>query len=235
MQRQQQVKIPTKQNRKRRALSAVALMGLFSVVGATSMSAKAVTINVTDESGQPVNGAVVWFEGSQLTKQNAVTQLDYKMGQRDRAFTPHILVVPKGAQVSFPNYDSILHHVYSFSAAQPFEFKLYRDNPQALTFANTGVVELGCNIHDWMLGYILVVDSTHFAITNDQGVAEVALAKPLAQDVTINVWHEGFANLDQPESMKMAKIKTNQTLTYQLNQSLFKPKEDFSDEFDDYE
>ncbi|WP_256096829.1 methylamine utilization protein [Pseudoalteromonas luteoviolacea] len=235
MQRQQQVKIPTKRNRKRRVLSALARVSLFTVLGATSVAAKAVTVKVTDEEGQPVNEAVVWFESSQLTKQSAITKLDYKMGQRDRAFTPHILVVPKGAQVSFPNYDSILHHVYSFSAAQPFEFKLYRDNPQALTFANTGVVELGCNIHDWMLGYILVVDSTHFAITNDKGVADVSLSKPVAQDVTIHVWHEGFADLDQPESIKMTTLKTNQTLTYQLNQSLFKPKEDFSDEFDDYE
>ncbi|WP_244951695.1 methylamine utilization protein [Pseudoalteromonas luteoviolacea] len=232
MQRQQQVKKRIKQGRRGRGLSTAVLIGLFTTL---SMAAKAVTVNVTDERGEPVSGAVVWFEGSHLSKDTQISQQLYKMGQRDRAFTPHILVVPKGAQVSFPNYDSILHHVYSFSAAQPFEFKLYRDSPQSLTFANTGVVELGCNIHDWMLGYILVVDSTHFAITDNKGIAQVNLAKSLSQSTTVNIWHEGFANLDQPETIKVAKLGINQTLTYQLNQSLFKAKEDFSDEFDDYE
>ncbi|MCF2859265.1 methylamine utilization protein [Pseudoalteromonas sp. SMS1] len=235
MQRQEQVKKPIKQNKTRRAWSATALISVLTTLTMASLAAQAVTVNVTDERGEPVNGAVVWFEGAHLLKDTQTIQNDYKMGQRDRAFTPHILVVPKGAQVSFPNYDSILHHVYSFSAAQPFEFKLYRDKPQALKFANTGVVELGCNIHDWMLGYILVVDSTHFAITDKNGVAALDLEQSRVLGTTIHVWHEGFANLDQPESMKVTQLDEKATLTYQLNQSLFKTKEDFSDEFDDYE
>ncbi|MDK2598142.1 MULTISPECIES: methylamine utilization protein [Pseudoalteromonas] len=197
--------------------------------------AKPLTLNVTGKDGKPVKEAVVWFESKQLTlKQNTLKQ-SYKMGQKDRAFTPHILVVPKGAEVSFPNYDSILHHVYSFSAAQPFEFKLYRDNPQSLTFGNTGVVELGCNIHDWMLGYILVVDSTYFAVTDEHGKAVIDMPEQLQSELVINVWHEGFANLDQPERKQLKSLPNTFTLTYQLNQSLFELKEDFSDEFDDYE
>ena len=94
------------------------------------------------------------------------------MTQKNRQFTPHILVVEKNSQVEFPNADSIMHHVYSFSKSKTFELKLYREQPQdPITFEQTGVVELGCNIHDWMLGYIVVVDSPYYAITNEQGGA----------------------------------------------------------------
>ncbi|KZN51091.1 methylamine utilization protein [Pseudoalteromonas luteoviolacea] len=197
--------------------------------------AKPITVQVKDAEGEAVKDAVVWFESSQLPLSANTLQQAYKMGQKERAFTPHILVVPKGAEVSFPNYDSILHHVYSFSPAQPFEFKLYRDSPQSLNFGNTGVVELGCNIHDWMLGYILVVDSTYFALTNGEGKATIELPDTPIDSLTMQVWHEGFANLDKPESQTITVLPTSNSLIYQLDQSLFKPKEDFSDEFDDYE
>ncbi|TMP29897.1 methylamine utilization protein [Pseudoalteromonas rubra] len=194
-----------------------------------------VSVHLVDKQGKALPGAAVWLTGQGLTADQAVLKQSYKMGQKDRAFTPHLLIVPQQAEVSFPNYDSILHHVYSFSPAKSFEFKLYRDQPQALTFSATGAVELGCNIHDWMLGYILVVDSTHFAVTDQQGIARISLPKAELTDVVLKVWHEGFMDLDSPESNSLSRVKSGDKLNIQLNQALGMFQDDFSDEFDDYE
>jgi len=85
---------------------------------------------------------------------------------------PHLLVVQTGTEVSFPNGDEVSHHVHSFSETKPFELALYKgDAAPPQLFDRPGVVVLGCNIHDGMLGYIVVVDTPHFAKTDEQGVA----------------------------------------------------------------
>jgi hypothetical protein len=153
------------------------------------------------------------------------------MTQKNRQFTPHILVVEKNSQVEFPNADSIMHHVYSFSKSKTFELKLYREQPQnPITFEQTGVVELGCNIHDWMLGYIVVVDSPYYAITNEQGVASFDIPNGAYK---LNVWHEGFRDISNIESQEV--VITNNKLSYQLKQKLTLPIRVEVDEFDDYE
>ena len=94
------------------------------------------------------------------------------MDQQKGQFMPHMLVVQSGTAVDFPNSDNVSHHVYSFSKTKTFELPLYKGDvypPQV--FDQPGIVVLGCNIHDGMLGYIVVVDTPHFALTNEQGVA----------------------------------------------------------------
>ncbi|WP_230090609.1 methylamine utilization protein [Pseudoalteromonas rubra] len=210
-------------------------LAAVTLISACATAAEQLTVQVRDKEGKVLPGAAVWLSGKGLAADQAVLTRSYKMGQKNRAFTPHLLIVPKQAEVSFPNYDSILHHVYSFSPAKRFEFKLYRDQPQALTFSATGAVELGCNIHDWMLGYILVVDSTHFAVTDTQGIARISIPAAQHNDVTLKVWHEGFMDLDSPESHVLSAVKSGEQLNIQLQQSLGMLQEDFSDEFDDYE
>src|SRR5581483_347477 len=96
------------------------------------------------------------------------------MDQQNRRFVPAILPVQTGAQVSFPNTDSISHHVYSFSPAKRFELYLPKgEHGSQVTFDRPGVVALGCNIHDWMLAYILVVDTPWFTQTDRNGRAEL--------------------------------------------------------------
>jgi plastocyanin len=94
------------------------------------------------------------------------------MEQIDNRFVPHVLVVQTDTLVAFPNNDSVSHHVYSFSESKQFELDLYRGNfhtPEL--FDKPGLVVLGCNIHDNMLGYILVVDTPFFAISGEDGHA----------------------------------------------------------------
>ena len=77
---------------------------------------------------------------------------------------PPVLVVMTGTAVDFPNSDQVRHQVYSFSPAKSFEIKLYSgDAPRSIQFDKPGTVILGCNIHDWMLGYILVLFAMRLA------------------------------------------------------------------------
>jgi hypothetical protein len=89
--------------------------------------------------------------------------------------------------VDFPNSDSIKHHVYSFSKAKTFELQLYKElNAEPLLFSTQGSVELGCNIHDWMLGYIFVVDTPYVGKTDMQGNLTLELPDGEYQ---LDVWH----------------------------------------------
>ena len=118
------------------------------------------------------------------------------MDQQNTQFVPHILMAQKGAPISFPNSDSVQHHVYSFSEVKTFELKLYKDQkPEPLPFENEGTVTLGCNIHDWMLGYVFVVDTPFFGKTNQSGLLtielpigeyEIAIHSPLLQKTDLN-------------------------------------------------
>ncbi|PAX99431.1 methylamine utilization protein [Pseudoalteromonas sp. HM-SA03] len=192
----------------------------------------ALEVQIVDADKQPLANAAVWLQGDGFD--NKRTTLDYKMEQKDKAFVPHILMVQAGTQVSFPNLDPILHHVYSFSAAKPFELKLYRDDPKQVLFDQTGVVELGCNIHDWMLGYIVVVDSPLFAVTDSSGKVSIDLGAQQASALKLNVWHERFENIDKIEQHLLSAVNNTQAITYQIKQTLVAPLQDFSDGFDDY-
>ncbi len=94
--------------------------------------------------------------------------------QVDKQFVPYVKVVFVGAKVGFPNSDRIRHQVYSFSPAKKFELPLYggTDAPPVV-FDKPGVVVLGCNIHDWMIGYIYVSETPFFAKTGPGGTAVI--------------------------------------------------------------
>ena len=203
----------------------IAILGFIIV-----FNSSAATVTVYDNNQKVQENVVVWLAPEQASKVNLNESL-FTMTQKNRQFTPHILVVEKNSQVEFPNADSIMHHVYSFSKSKTFELKLYREQPQnPITFEQTGVVELGCNIHDWMLGYIVVVDSPYYAITNEQGVASFDIQNGAYK---LNVWHEGFRDISNIESQKV--VITNNKLSYQLKQKLTLPIRVEVDEFDDYE
>lgn len=132
-------------------------------------------IQVTTEAGQPVpNAAVsVLVKGARSTAAPGTTK---EIGQKNKAFTPSLLVIQTGTQVAFPNFDTVRHHVYSFSPARTFEIKLYAGTPAApVVFEKAGTATLGCNIHDRMLAYVHVVDTPYFGVTDAQGQVSIDL------------------------------------------------------------
>jgi plastocyanin len=141
---------------------------------------------VTDAAGKPVADSVVYaIAGSSHERPG---KAPVAVEQIDREFVPYVTPVQVGTVVTFPNRDPILHHVYSFSPAKTIDIPLYTGkSPVEVVFDKPGVVTLGCNIHDWMIGYILVVPTSHFAKTDRQGIAKLRDLPAGAYDV--HAWH----------------------------------------------
>lgn len=125
----------------------------------------AIELTFLDQQGAPVTGVVVVSDGQPEINIDSVLVID----QVDREFVPMVSLLYAGQKADFPNSDNIRHHVYSFSQSNPFEIKLYRNRPsEPILFQNPGIVTLGCNIHDDMLGYIFVAKQNQLAQQTDE-------------------------------------------------------------------
>lgn len=170
-------------------------------------------VNLHAANGKPLvlEGAVLYAEpvSTQGVQQAALNRPE--VAQRERQFDPYISVIQTGTRVSFPNRDAVSHHVYSFSAAKSFEFPLYRDqSPDPVLFDRDGVVILGCNIHDWMLAYIVVVDTPYFAQFDDQ---QLRLSLPDGA-YQVSLWHPGLNTEDM--TAKSVTVAGSLTLDWTL-------------------
>ena len=169
------------------------MRGLSSILGLAALTcalqAAALGIEVRDDAGRPLAGAVVFLESAQARRQlRPLAQAE--MGQAGKQFVPQVLVVPVGTAVSFPNRDTVRHHVYSFSPAKKFELKLYIGTPaNPVLFDRSGIAVLGCNIHDQMVGWIVVVETPYYAMSDAQGRAAID-APP--GSYRLRSWHPGL-------------------------------------------
>jgi len=144
-------------------------------------------VTLKTPSGQPVADAVVSFKPASGAGASRA-EGPYVMNQENIQFHPFVLIVPVGAEVSFPNHDKVRHHVYSFSQAKRFELKLYgREETRTVRFDRPGVVALGCNIHDTMSAFIDVVDTPYAAKTDARG--EIVLSDLPAGAGVLTIWH----------------------------------------------
>lgn len=124
---------------------------------------------VQDKNGKPLPDAIVFLESTEA-KAAAKPLKGIEIAQVARQFTPAVTVVTPGTSVLFPNQDTVRHHVYSFSPAKTFELKLYTGVPaNPVVFDKSGVAVLGCNIHDTMVAWVLIVETPYFGRTDAQG------------------------------------------------------------------
>jgi plastocyanin len=90
--------------------------------------------------------------------------------QRNREFLPHVLAIPVGSTVSFPNFDNVFHNVFSTSSLGAFDLGIYRvGEAREFTFGKEGIIRLGCNLHANMTAYIAVVGAPAYVLTDDKG------------------------------------------------------------------
>ena len=162
------------------------ILALALAVAPASIAAS-VEAQVRDPVGRPVADAV-FYAMPAAGASEARPGRHIEIEQEDREFVPYVSVVQTGTTVSFPNRDPILHHVYSFSPAKSFEITLYTGkSPKEVLFDKPGVITLGCNIHDWMIAYLLVVSTPYFAKTDATGNAR--LRDLPAGGYEFRVWH----------------------------------------------
>ena len=110
------------------------------------------------------------------------------MEQKDQAFGPRVLAVPVGAAVAFPNRDPIFHSVFSVSPVKRFDLGKYgRGKSKSVTFTKAGVVNVYCDIHSDMAGFILVVPNHAFVQPDADG--RYALPSLPPGTYTVIAWH----------------------------------------------
>lgn len=144
-------------------------------------------LRLVDAQGQPVPGTVVTLRSTDAARGRA-PPIDAVMDQVDLQFVPHVLVVPAGSKVSFPNSDRTSHQVYSFSAVRRFQLPLYSGEPYPpVEFSIPGVATLGCNIHDQMRAYVFVVDAQYYGRTDAAGQWHGPEVVP--GEYIVQIWH----------------------------------------------
>ena len=155
---------------------------------ATPAAASDLDVVARAPDGTPVADAVVTVHLVGRPTPTPRPEGSYAVDQSNIQFHAFVTIVPTGAAVSFLNHDAVRHHVYSFSAAKRFELKLAgREQNRRVVFDKAGVVPLGCNIHDRMIGFVDVVDTPWSAKTDVRGHA---LIRGLpAGSVKVTLWH----------------------------------------------
>jgi len=136
-------------------------------------------------------GVVVWLEpaaGRTVVLANAAHRVR-TMRQKDKHFDPHVLAIPVGGAVDFPNDDPIFHNVFSNYSGQTFDLSLYRPyTSKRVVFTRAGIVRVFCNIHPTMSAVIAVLDTPWFAVTGASGGFEMRDVPP--GKYTLHVFHE---------------------------------------------
>lgn len=127
---------------------------------------------------------VIYLEGDSPSQ--GVTA---ELNQRDRGFTPDLIVVPAGSTVSFPNLDPIFHNVFSLSKAKSFDLGNYpKDHTRTVTFSKPGIVIVGCHLHANMSAVIVVTPNRWSTTADPQGHFTLPAVPP--GTYTIVAWHK---------------------------------------------
>lgn len=220
-------------------LVVLASLGFVAMLAPINARADTVTASITllDAEQSPVKDGVViftpLFDLSSTEPKNSEAESTPKtaiMNQINKQFAPHVLVVQKNTEVTFPNADNVFHHVYSFSPTKQFELKLYKEfTAEPLFFEQAGIVDIGCNIHDWMLGYIVVSDSPYFGKTDNEGQSSISLPHG---EYTVRFWHPQVEGEKALPSQSIS-VAADTEVTWTLNKNIIRD-DGFDSGFGDY-
>jgi plastocyanin len=183
--------------------------GVSMALGAT------LAVGVTDMAGTPLADAAVYAEP--LSGQAAPKSLHMvEIEQKKRKFLPLVTVIQTGTEISFPNNDTVKHHVYSFSPAKTFDLPLYSGKTAApQLFDKSGTVVLGCNIHDQMIAYVEVVNTPYFAKTDAAGMAK--LENLPSGKYALKAWHFRLPPLAQTVEQPITMSGADDHATFKLD------------------
>ncbi len=137
------------------------------------------------------------------------------MDQKNLKFVPHVLVVLKGTTVSFVNSDPVGHNVFwpSISGNKKLAHNLGtwpQGQQKSFTFNDTGVAALLCNVHPEMSGYVVVVATPYFAVTNKDGDFDITDVPP--GHYTLTTWSEEGKPVTQAVDVAAGAVTVNLTV-----------------------
>jgi plastocyanin len=187
-------------------------VALLLLAAARPTDAATLQVTVRDAKGVMVKEAVVYAVPE--VKRPLAPGHRAVLDQKNRTFVPHILPIQTGTAVTFPNSDNVRHQVYSFSSAKRFQLPLYAGTPAApVVFDKPGVVTVGCNIHDQMSAYLVVVDTPFYALTAE-GRAEL-LGLPEGK-YDVRIWYPGMRGESLPQPISLGGTNEPKSLTFQI-------------------
>jgi len=175
---------------------AMVLWGLFALLGRAQAADVSIHVNVTHqrESTAPKHasnaGVVVWLTPNSNSAPPAAHLTEhYTLVQKDKQFIPHILVVPTGSSVDFPNLDPFFHNVFSLFNGKRFDLGLYEAHTQrTVQFDRDGVSYIFCNIHPEMGAVIVTLSTPYYAISARDGSIHLQNVPP--GSYRLHVWAE---------------------------------------------
>jgi plastocyanin len=176
------------------ALGGLALASLAWIGQPAEVSGRVTMLDKGDQPGDDVGQAVLWLSGPPSQSRPSVQA---EIGTSKKEFSPHVLVVPVGSTVSFPNHDPFNHNVFSLSEEKPFDLGLYgRDEVRSVRFERPGVVRVYCNVHAQMSALVLVRDTPWYAQPASDGSFTLGPVPP--GSYTLHAWHERAPELTRP-------------------------------------
>jgi plastocyanin len=140
--------------------------------------------------GEKIPPAVIWLNPLHGGAAQAVTPGSFTLLQKNKMFTPHLLVVPVGSSVAFPNADPFFHNVFSLFDGRRFDLGLYEaGSTRSVVFSREGVSYIFCNIHSEMSAVVIALATPYFGVADPQGVFH--LKDVPDGDYDLHVWIEG--------------------------------------------
>lgn len=198
-----------------KAVDFIFVGSIFLTLHPLVSNSASLSVQTNDSSGAPVENAVVYIEPETGEfKLKPVHKVE--IAQVNRQFVPLVTVVQAGTEISFPNNDSVKHHVYSFSPAKNFDLPLYSGKAaQPQLFDKAGTVILGCNIHDKMIAYVQVVNTPYFAKTDTTG--KVKFENIPSGKYVLKVWHFNLPALEQVVTQMLSLAEGENSASFKLN------------------
>jgi plastocyanin len=163
-------------------------------VAAPPIAPATVSVSGTVSGGGPQGpgGAVIWLKKANGETPRPGPAHGKVISQRGKTLVPHVLVVPVGTKVAFRNDDPIFHNIFSLSKPNEFDTGLYKQGATyTQTFRHPGAVQLLCNIHASMLGFVVVLDTPYYAQSDVTGAFTIKGVPP--GEYQLEIWHEAAA------------------------------------------
>ena len=185
-------------------------VGILGLVLLTVAAAQTIPVTgrvAIDQRGKHLRygtGVVVWLTPLKRAVEPPKPTHEYRLTQKDKQFEPHLLVVPQGSEVQFPNKDPFFHNVFSLHEGVRFDLGLYESGTsKKVRFSKPGVSFIFCNIHPEMSAVIMVMSTPYYATTDESGSYTIADVPP--GDYQLAVWYERAS----PEQLKQLSRKVN--------------------------
>jgi plastocyanin len=164
---------------------------------------------VTPLRNKTAFSAVIWLSPLNHSAALASTPGSFTLLQKDKMFSPHLLVVPVGSSVAFPNADPFFHNVFSLFDGRRFDLGLYEaGSTRGVVFSREGVSYIFCNIHSEMSAVVISLATPLYSVANSQGAFRI---KDVPNgEYELHIWVEGLRQSVLDQKTRRVKVTREQ-------------------------